>query len=103
MRIVDPRSFTGETAWQALDIANMDGVTVRLHWTDQPYRWHVNDGQEVFVVLAGTVQMHLRSGETESMRRMGPGDICHCAVGDEHRAVPEGPAHILVIEREGSV
>ena len=36
MRIVDPRSFTGETAWQALDIANMDGVTVRTKLLSHP-------------------------------------------------------------------
>ena len=103
MRVVEPRSFKAEKAWQVLDIANMEGVTVRLHWTDEPYHWHVNDGQEVFVVLDGTVKMHHRSGENEKVWRMGPGDICHCAIGDEHRAVPEGPAYILVVEKEGSV
>ncbi len=27
--------FTASRAWGALDIANMNGTTVRLHWTDQ--------------------------------------------------------------------
>ena len=26
-------------------------------WTDAPYKWHVNDGSEVFVVLDGEVDM----------------------------------------------
>ena len=43
--------FTASRAWGALDIANMNGTTVRLHWTDQPYKWHVNDGEEVFAVM----------------------------------------------------
>ena len=43
--------FTASRAWSALDIANMNGTTVRLHWTDQPYKWHVNDGEEVFAVM----------------------------------------------------
>lgn len=103
MNFIDPRSFTAEKAWQALDIARMDGVTVRMHWTDQPYHWHVNDGQEVFVVLDGAVKMHHRNGEAEAVWEMGPGDICFCAEGDEHRAEPDGAAYILVIEREGSV
>jgi len=33
--------------------ANMQGATTRLHWTDQAYKWHVNDGEEVFVVPDG--------------------------------------------------
>lgn len=103
MKFVDPRSFTAGRAWQALDIANIDGVTVRVHWTDQAYHWHANDGQEVFVVLHGTVRMHHRSGSNESVWDMGPGDICYFAEGDEHRAVPEGAAYVLVVEREGSV
>jgi hypothetical protein len=45
----------------------MNGITTRLHWTDQPYRWHVNDGEEVFAVL-----------ET--------GDVFFADVGSEHVA-----------------
>ncbi len=47
-------------AWEALEIADIDGVTVRLHWTDKPYVWHVNEGAEVFVVLDDEVDMHYR-------------------------------------------
>ena len=103
MNFIDPRLFEPGQAWQGLDVAKFDGVTVRVHWTDQPYRWHVNDGQEVFVVLQGAVRMYHRTGEAETVRDMGPGDICTFAEGDEHRAVPDGPAHVLVIEREGSI
>ncbi len=52
MKIIRSKSFTAERAWGALDIANVDGITTRLHWTDQPYRRPVNDGEEIFVVLA---------------------------------------------------
>ena len=56
MQTISPRDFTGQRAWEALPIATLSGSTsVRLHWTDQPYRWHVNDGHEVFVVLDGVV------------------------------------------------
>ena len=103
MKFVAPHSFKAEKAWQALDIANLDGVTVRIHWTDQPYIWHRNDGQEVFVVLEGAVDMHHRQDGTETVWRMGPGDVCAFSEGDEHRAVPDGAAYVLVVEREGSV
>jgi len=95
--------FTGSRAWEALDIAEIDGASVRLHWTDAPYIWHINDGAEVFVVIDGAVDMHTRAGGAESVRRMTAGDICHAAPGDEHRAVPDGPARILVVERKGSI
>jgi mannose-6-phosphate isomerase-like protein (cupin superfamily) len=79
------------------------GDGVRLHWTDQPYIWHVNDGEEVFVVLDGCVEMQTRTSAGESVHELRPGDIFHAGPGDEHRAVPRGAARILVIERAGSV
>ncbi len=103
MRVIDTSAFQAETAWQAIDIAKIDGVTIRLHWTDQPYKWHVNDGQEVFVVLEGAVHMDHRTKEGDASVLLTPGSIVHCGDGDEHRAVPEGGAYVLVIEREGSI
>ncbi|MCV2885933.1 disulfide bond formation protein DsbH [Aestuariibacter sp. AA17] len=75
MEIIRSKDFTGKTPWEAKNIANMNGITTRLHWTDKPYKWHINDGEEVFVVLDGT----------------------------EHVAHPHGAARILVIEQEGSI
>lgn len=103
MKVVEPRTFEGSRAWEALPIAAIDGVTVRLHWTDQPYVWHVNDGPEVFVVLDGAVDMHVRDGGATEVHRLMPGSIFHAEQGDAHRAVPVGAARVLVIEREGSV
>lgn len=82
----------------------MSGATsVRLHWTDQPYKWHVNDGEEVFVVLDGVVDMHFKCEGEEHIQRLIPGRVCLAEDGDEHVAVPQGQARILVIEREGSI
>ncbi|EJM75097.1 cupin domain-containing protein [Pseudomonas sp. GM55] len=103
MKIIRSKSFTGERAWAALDIANMNGITTRLHWTDQPYKWHINDGEEVFVVLDGQVRMLYREEGVEREVVLNVGDIFHASVGTEHVAHPLGPARILVIESEGSV
>ena len=103
MRFISPKEFTAERAWGALPIANMNGVTTRLHWTDRPYRWHVNDGEEVFVVLDGVVEMRYRDGGRELSRRMEAGDIFHARPGTEHVAHPVGEARVLVVEMEGSV
>ncbi|MFD1936766.1 MULTISPECIES: hypothetical protein [Nonomuraea] len=103
MLFIDARSYTAERPWGALDITEIDDVSVRLHWTDQPYVWHVNDGPEVFVVLDGVVDMHYRSDGEEHVERLTPGRICHAAPGDEHVAHPAPEARILVIERRGSI
>jgi mannose-6-phosphate isomerase-like protein (cupin superfamily) len=98
-----PAEFTGETAWDALDVAEIEGASVRLHWTDEPYVWHRNDGDEVFVVLQGRVVMHYRKDGEEHRREMAAGEFCHASDGDEHVAHPDGAARILVIEKKGSV
>ena len=103
MNIIRSKDFTGERPWAALDIANMNGITTRLHWTDQPYKWHVNDGEEVFVVLDGQVLMHYREEGEEKQALLDVGDIFYASIGTEHVAHPQGAARILVIETEGSV
>jgi len=103
MKVIRSKEFTADRAWGALDIANMGGVTTRLHWTDQPYDWHVNDGEEVFAVLDGTVDMHYRSDGVVQVAELRAGDIFFAGTGCEHVAHPRGTARILVIEKEGSV
>nr|WP_319388943.1 cupin domain-containing protein [uncultured Cohaesibacter sp.] len=103
MRKVTASAFTGTRAWDALDIERIDDATIRLHWTDAPYQWHVNDGPEVFVVLDGVVEMHIRRDGVEEVLRLRAGDIFHAEDGDEHFASPDGPARVLVIEKAGSI
>lgn len=103
MQIWSSKDFTADRAWGALDIANFSGTTVRLHWTDQPYIWHINDGQEVFAVMDGQVAMHVKVDGEEQVIMLNAGDIFYAEVGCEHVAHPQGAARILVIEKEGSV
>ena len=101
--ITHPKDFSANRAWGALDIATFDNTSVRLHWTDQPYIWHVNDGQEVFVVVDGVVDMFYREAEAEHCVRLHTGDIFHAEIGCEHVAHPGGVARILGVETVGSV
>ncbi len=103
MQRIQPTQFTGKTPWEALDIERINGVTIRLHWADEPYIWHVNDGPEVFVVLDGLVDMHTRDKDGEKIWPLATGDIFHAVDGDEHVAHPKGQARVLVIEMAGSV
>lgn len=103
MQKISPRDFTGQSAWEALDIDRINDATIRLHWTDAPYQWHVNDGPEVFVVLDGAVDMHVRQNGSERVLSLKQGDIFHAEDGDEHVAHPNGAARVLVIEKAGSI
>lgn len=103
MRVIDAREVALQRAWDAIDVARIPDATVRLHWTDQPYIWHVNDGIEVFVVLDGQVDMHYRDQDGEHVTRLGPGRVFVAEVGDEHVAHPHGVARVLVIEHAGSI
>lgn len=102
MKVIRSREFTAERAWGALDIARMNGIGVRLHWTDEPYEWHVNDGEEVFAVLDGIVHMFYREDGIEKAAVLEAGDVFFASIGCEHVAHPRGAARILVIESEGS-
>ena len=102
MTFFSAKEYTAETAWDAQLIASINGITTRLHWTDKPYEWHTNDGEEILVVLDGTVDMHYRNETGECVQRMNVGDIFFVDIGVEHFADPIGEARILVVENEGS-
>lgn len=108
MKFTTASNFTGARPWDALPIGEVEGASVRLHWSDAPYIWHINDGAEVFALLDGEVIMKTRTqtalGEVfESEKRMVPGDIFYAAPGDEHVAHPVGVARMLVVEKKGSI
>lgn len=103
MKTIKSKEFKPNKAWDALDIANISGTSVRLHWTDQAYKWHINDGEEVFAVLDGQVNMLYRKQGEEHSSLLNAGDIFYASEGTEHVAHPVGEARILVIEKEGSV
>lgn len=102
MKVIRSREWTAPRAWGAIDIASIEGASVRLHWTDQPYEWHVNDGEEVFAVLDGKVHMHYRDQGRESVAVLHAGDLFFASTGCEHVAHPDGAARVLVIEKRDS-
>ena len=103
MDIIRSKNFTGKKAWDALDIAIIEGASIRLHWTDQPYIWHINDGSEVFVVLDGCVKMYHKENQSVKNITLYEGDIFYATIGTEHVAHPQSIARILVIEKAGSI
>lgn len=94
-------SFRGERAWSGPNVASIQNATIKLRWTNEPFRWHTNEGPEVFAVLSGEVDMHVRAaGSAEKIIHLKPGDLLHIEPGEEHVAHPRGEARILVIEEE---
>lgn len=72
---------------------------MKVHWTNAPYRWHENRGDEIFVVLDGVVDLHHFDGATEHVQVLTPGQIAVIPEGEPHVAHPRGEARILVLEQ----
>jgi mannose-6-phosphate isomerase-like protein (cupin superfamily) len=91
--------YTAERAWGSTVVATFGDIEASVHWTDAGYPWHANDGDELFVVLAGTVDMHWRPpGGPVQVATLEAGDLWSGKAGIEHRAVPRGQARVLVME-----
>jgi mannose-6-phosphate isomerase-like protein (cupin superfamily) len=103
MQIIRAKNFTADNTWDAMTIASMQGISARLHWTDKPYHWHINEGDEVFVVLDGKVNMHYELVGKQLSKLLEIGDIFHASIGTKHYADPIGEARVLVIEQQGSI
>lgn len=103
VQVIRGARFTADRPWGAIDVANFSGITARVHWTDQAYPWHLNDGDELFVVLDGIVDMHYRQDGQDRVVALGAGDLFFISEGAGHRAHPRGEARVLVVEREGSI
>jgi len=99
MRKHQASRFVAEQSWGGPDLARFDHAVVLLRWISTPYHWHRNAGGEIFVVLDGVVEMHVRSGGGEvDLVELQAGDLLCLDKGEEHVAHPQGEARILVIE-----
>ena len=102
MEIWQREQFRGERAWDSVLLMDMGTHNARILWTDRPYRWHVNHGDEVFAVLDGEVEMHHGPEGVERATVLRAGDTAVMRHGERHVARPRGEARILVVERRDS-
>jgi mannose-6-phosphate isomerase-like protein (cupin superfamily) len=101
MRTFDVRALTGPADWSGPTYTGFGEASVKLRWIRDAYKWHINDGPEVFLVLDGIVDMHVRCGEQETLvQRLSPGQMIFIENGEEHIAYPQGEARVLVVERQ---
>ena len=96
--VVRGAAFTADRPWGARTVAAFGGLAASLHWTDAAYPWHVNDGDELFVVLAGEVEMQWHEAGVEHHALLAAGDLWRGPAGVAHRALPRGEARVLVVE-----
>lgn len=80
----------------------MNGIMTRLHWTDQPHKWHVNDREEIFVVLDGRVEMKYRIDGQETFDMLERVYVFYAYVSTERVAHSIEQARILVMETADS-
>lgn len=99
-RMIDAAAVQGPVAWSGPTFTGFGNAAVKLRWTDKPFVWHRNRGREFFMVLEGTVTMQTRIGEKIRSNRLEAGQAIILEAGEEHLAVPDGAARILVVENE---
>lgn len=100
----DAADLSGPVDWSGPTMNGIGNAVAKLRWINMPFRWHRNTGGELFLVLDGEVDMHVRSGpdaEAEIVN-LTPGQLILIEDGEEHVAYPKGEARVLVVEQEDS-
>jgi mannose-6-phosphate isomerase-like protein (cupin superfamily) len=102
MQRYDVAALCGPVDWSGPTLTGIGKAAVKLRWINAPFRWHSNDGPELFLVLDGEVDMHVRSGPAEEAEivRLAAGQMLWIEDGEEHVAHPRGEARVLVVEGE---
>ena len=101
MRIHRIDELSGPEDWTGPTFA-IGNAAAKLRWINSAYRWHRNEGAELFLVLEGEVDMHVRSspGAAVQVAELKAGSALLIEDGEEHVAYPRGAAKILVVEQE---
>jgi hypothetical protein len=103
MKIIRGKTFTATRPWDALDIACMNGITTRLHWTDQPYKWHPNEWEEVFAVLDGRVECVIAKAARNTRSFLKPATFSARLRALSALRTRSARRVSLVVESEGSI
>ena len=103
MKLVDAKTFVAARAWGSVEVLDLGDNAAKLHWTDTAFGWHVNTGDELFVVLDGEVEMLHGDPESPTATILRAGQIAAFRDGEGHSARPIGAARVLVVERRDSV
>jgi len=94
-------SFT--ELWDPRIVAQASGFDIRVAKFHGEYIWHTHaDTDELFLVIAGELVIHLRDGAQEHAVTLGPHDVFVVRRGTEHKPTTSAEAHILMMETTGT-
>ena len=104
MQKFDAAELTGPIDWSGPTMTGIGNAVAKLRWINTPFRWHRNTGGELFLVLDGAVDMHVRHGPgaKPEVVALSAGQMVLIEDGEEHVAYPRGEARVLVVEQEDS-
>jgi mannose-6-phosphate isomerase-like protein (cupin superfamily) len=104
MQVHDANALHGPIDWSGPTMPSIGNAVAKLRWINTPFRWHRNAGRELFLVIDGEVDMHVRAGPDAPVEivNLTPGRMVLIDDGEEHVAHPRGEARILVVEQEES-
>lgn len=84
-----------DETWTPKLIAELNGQHVKVGKLEGEYVWHHHaDEDELFLVISGKLEMHLREGVIE----LSPGELIVIPRGVEHKPVARDLTEVLLFE-----
>ena len=84
--------------WSPRTVAQMNDVDLKVARVQGEYHWHSHpDGDQVFMVLQGTLGMEFRDG----VAMLGEGELLVIPRTVEHRPFAESEWHVLLLDPVG--
>ena len=99
--VVDLAAKLGRIAepWSPRIVGELNGQQVKLARLEGEFVWHHHAGEdELFLVLEGRLDLHLREADGERVVSLGPGQFAIVPRGVEHKPVARPTAGVLLFE-----
>ena len=85
--------------WSPKIVAELNGQQVKVAKLLGEFDWHFHENEdELFWVIRGTLQMHLREDERESVVEINPGEVLVVPKGVMHKPVAEAEVELVLFE-----
>jgi len=85
--------------WSPKIIAELNGQHVKVAKLQGAFDWHFHDKEdELFWIISGQLQMHIRDDGEERVVEIGPGELFIVPRGVEHKPVAASEVEIVLFE-----
>ena len=85
--------------WSPKIIAELNGQHVKVAKLLGSFEWHFHEQEdELFWVISGQLQMHIRDDAGEQMIEIGPGELFTVPRGLWHRPIAESEVELVLFE-----